>query len=139
LLDRLPSAALFAAGTFAATLLLATVAARGAPRRLELGQQITLLLLIPGLVLALEPAMLPSFPGRHLWTLILGPLPLGLLPLLRTLRRAPAGQARAAAGLGASPAARLRRLWLPQLGPALLGALLLILVLDLAALSLRPS
>ncbi|GBQ23707.1 hypothetical protein ACLRDC_07425 [Gluconacetobacter sacchari] len=49
-------------------------------------------------------------------------VPLVLLPLLRGLDRLPPGLARTARGLGAGRGARLRGLWLPLLGPAVLAA-----------------
>ena len=58
--------------------------------------------------------------------------PVILLPPLLALTRLQRHQARAAAGLGAGRLDRLRWLWLPQLGPALLGSLLLAILFMLA-------
>ncbi len=104
-------------------------------------RQLALALLIPGIVLALRPAGLPVLHGLDAGIpaapLVLGALPLLMLPMLSRLAGMLDGQVRAASGLGAGRIAILRLVWLPQLGPpGLLGALLGAL-LDLAALALR--
>ena len=103
-------------------------------------RQMALVLLVPGIVLAVRPAPFAAHgPGAGTRTvfLVLGVLPLLVLPALSRLAGMLDGQIRAASGLGAGPIAILRLVWLPQLGPpGLLGALLAGLV-DLAALALR--
>ncbi len=109
--------------------------------RTGLGMAITLAtaLLLPGIALALALALAAGLwpgwwqPALLLAARMLGPVPLLLLPVLHVLARMPPGQARAASGLGAGPAARLRLLWLPQLAPACLSGLVLALMLAGAA------
>ena len=103
-------------------------------------RQLALVLLVPGIVLAPRPA-LSAAPGPGAGPraafLVLGALPLLVLPALSRLAGMLDGQVRAASGLGAGRIAILRLVWLPQMGPpGLLGALLAGL-LDLAALALR--
>ena len=115
--------------------------------RLEAARLALVATIIPAAAVAVWPAQLPPALSRPLapiaglmiargWPplhLILGALPMLLLPLARTLARLPAGQRRAGRGLGAGPVAMLRLVWLPQLGaPLLLGAALAAL-LDLVA------
>lgn len=91
----------------------------------------------PGIRLAVRHSL--SLPAMPIWPpvhLLLGVLPVLLLPLLGVLARMPAGQRRAAAGLGARGLAMLRLVWLPQLGPSVLLGLLLAALLDLAAVRL---
>lgn len=106
--------------------------------------QLVVALLLPAAVIALRPALLAIAldglvrptglrPPLHL---VLGAMPLLLLPLISVLSRLPPGQARAAAGLGAGPAATLRLVWLPQLAPPLLLGLALAGLLDLVAVHL---
>lgn len=106
--------------------------------------QLVVALLLPAAVIALRPALLAIAldglvrptglrPPLHL---VLGAMPLLLLPLISVLSRLPSGQARAAAGLGAGPAATLRLVWLPQLAPPLLLGLALAGLLDLTAVHL---
>lgn len=129
--------------------LLLTVALAGAfvllPRRWRMvATQLLVALLLPAAVIALRPGMLATGlaglvrptglrPPLHL---VLGAMPLLLLPLIAVLSRLPPGQARAAAGLGAGPAATLRLVWLPQLAPPLLLGLALAGSLDLVAVHL---
>ena len=103
--------------------------------------QLALALLVPGIVLAIRPEVV--FAARSLGAgarvafLVLGVLPVLVLPVLSRLAGMLDGQVRAASGLGAGRIAILRLVWLPQLGPpGLLGASLAGLV-DLAALALR--
>ena len=93
-------------------------------------------LLLPGAAAAL---LLPGSPcgplgpgALLLWRMALA-APVILLPPLLALTRLQRHQARAAAGLGAGRLDRLRWLWLPQLGPALLASLLLAIGFMLAA------
>lgn len=104
-----------------------------------------LVLLIPAACLATWPGLrhavirglgVPAVPLRPPPHLVLGVLPLLLLPVLHALARMPPGQRRAAAGLGAGWVAILRLVWLPQLGPSILLGILLGALLDLAALRL---
>lgn len=118
----------------------------GAPRRsLILVRQVALALLLPAAALAIWPRLLlVLLPGLHpgagwhvariIARLIGGTLPVMLLPVLAALIRMPAGQVRAAAGLGAGRSAMLRLVWLPQLGPPLMLGWLLTAAIDLAAL-----
>lgn len=102
-------------------------------------RQLALALLVPGIALALRPEWLPGAheAGTRAVFMILGVLPLLVLPVLSRLAGMLDGQVRAASGLGAGRIAILRLVWLPQLGPpGLLGGLLGGL-LDLAALALR--
>ncbi len=69
--------------------------------------------------------------------MILGVLPLLVLPVLVRLTGMLEGQVRAASGLGAGRIAILRLVWLPQLGPAALLGGSLAGLLDLATLALR--
>lgn len=113
-----------------------------APARLvALLRPLVLALLIPAAALAIWPHMLPGLPSALgvgpapvAARLVAGTLPAMLLPILARCARLPSGQARAAAGLGASPTATLRLVWLPQLAPAVALGLLLSVLLDLAAL-----
>ena len=105
-------------------------------------RQLALALLVPGIILAFRPEWLPGASGLRAGVrptplaLVLGVLPLLMLPVLSRLAGMLDGQVRAASGLGAGRIAILRLVWLPQLGPAaLLGGLLAGLV-DLAALAL---
>ena len=91
-------------------------------------------LLLPGAAASLLLPSLPCGPQGHtglLWRLALA-APVILLPLLLAVTRLQRHQARAAAGLGAGRLDRLRWLWLPQLGPALLASLLLAMLFVLA-------
>ncbi len=92
-------------------------------------------LLLPGAAASLLlPAALCGpigHAGLLLWRVALAS-PVILLPLLSALTRLQRHQARAAAGLGAGRLDRLRWLWLPQLGPALLASLLLAILFMLA-------
>ena len=103
-------------------------------------RQLALVLLVPGMVLAVCPALFAAHgfdAGTRAAFLVLGVLPLLVLPALSRLAGMLDGQVRAASGLGAGRIAILRLVWLPQMGPpGLLGALLAGL-LDLAALALR--
>ena len=104
-------------------------------------RQLALVFLVPGIILATCPGRLPIAHGLDDGTrtalLVLGVLPLLMLPVLSRLAGVVDGQVRAASGLGAGRVAILRLVWLPQLGPpGLLGALLAGLV-DLAALALH--
>ncbi len=102
-------------------------------------RQLALVLLVPGIVLAIRPGSLPVAHGLGAGALplILGVLPLLMLPVLSRLAGMLEGQVRTASGLGAGRIAILRLVWLPQLAPpALLGTLLGGL-LDLVALALR--
>ena len=103
-------------------------------------RQLALALLVPGIVLAICPELLAAHnpdAGSRAASLVLGVLPVLVLPALSRLSGMLDGQVRAASGLGAGRIAILRLVWLPQLGPpGLLGALLAGLV-DLAALALR--
>ncbi len=102
-------------------------------------RQLALALLVPGIVLAIRPelAVHGLDAGTRAAFLVLGVLPLLVLPALSRLAGMLDGQVRAASGLGAGRIAILRLVWLPQMGPpGLLGALLAGLV-DLAALALR--
>ena len=103
-------------------------------------RQLALVLLGPGVVLAIRPELFAAHgldAGGRAVSLVLGVLPLLVLPALSRLAGMLDGQVRAASGLGAGRIAILRLVWLPQLGPpGLLGALLAGLV-DLAALALR--
>ena len=112
--------------------------------RTGIGTAITLAtaLLLPGIALVLAPGLWPGWqpgllpgllPALLFAARMLGPVPLLLLPVLHVLARMPPGQARAASGLGAGPAARLRLLWLPQLAPACLLGLVLAIMLAGAA------
>ena len=93
-------------------------------------------LLLPGAAAALLlPGALCGPRGGAeplLWRVALA-APVILLPSLLALTRLQRHQARAAAGLGAGRLDRLRWLWLPQLGPALLASLLLAILFTLAA------
>lgn len=132
----------------------AAAATRLGPRTLAAARAASVALLLPGLCLALWPTLpapwlLPWFPpgsslfpgfgpghGRLLLCCrTLGTLPLLLLPVLAVLGSMPSGQARTAAGLGAGASARLRLLWLPQLGPACVAGLALACMVDAASLS----
>ena len=104
-------------------------------------RQLALVLLVPGIVLATRPEGLFAArgldAGSRAASLVLGVLPLLVLPALSRLAGMLDGQIRASSVLGAGRIAILRLVWLPQLGPpGLLGALLAGLV-DLAALALR--
>jgi ABC-type spermidine/putrescine transport system permease subunit II len=128
----------------------AAAALAGISRRsLILVRQAALALLVPAAALAIWPTLflvlLPGLqPGaewhalRITMRLIAGTLPVMLLPVLAALIRMPAGQMRAAAGLGAGRPAMLLLVWLPQLGPLLMLGWLLTAAIDLAAL-LRPA
>lgn len=111
-------------------------------------RQTALALLVPAAALAIWPrlllVLLPGLqPGpewhalRVVMRLVAGALPVMLLPVLAALIRMPAGQMRAASGLGAGRSATLLLVWLPQLGPSLMLGWLLTAAVDLAAL-LRP-
>ena len=102
-------------------------------------RQLALALLIPGIALALRPEWLLDThdAATRAMFMILGGLPLLVLPVLCRLARMLNGQVRAASGLGAGRIAILRLVWLPQLGPAALLGGFLIALLDLAALTLR--
>lgn len=138
------------AGTIGAALvgsLVLAVAAAGAlaimPRAwLATSHGLLLVLLIPAAWFAMwPPPHLPAWPTASTWPplrLTIGAMPLLLLPPLRALARMPPNQRRAAAGLGAGPAAMLRLVWLPQLAPSMLLGVLLAALLDLAALILLP-
>ncbi len=102
-------------------------------------RQLALVLLVPGIVLAVRPERLAvaQGPAAGAMLLILGVLPVLMLPVLSRLAGMLDGQVRTASGLGAGRIAILRLVWLPQLGwPVLLGTLLSGL-LDLVALALR--
>lgn len=110
-------------------------------------RHVLLALLIPAACLAAWPDLRHGvirrlglgLPGVSLWPpphLVLGTLPLLLLPVLNALARMPPGQRRAATGLGAGWVAILRLVWLPQLGPSILLGVLLAALLDVAALRL---
>ena len=107
-------------------------------------------ILIPAGVVAVWPEWvppalawhLPGLAARHGWPplhLVLGALPVLLLPLARTMARLPAGQRRAGSGLGAGPVAMLRLVWLPQFGPPILLGAGLAVLLNLAALLSSPG
>ncbi len=102
-------------------------------------QQLALVLLVPGVFLAIRPERLPVAygPGAGAMPLILGVLPLLMLPVLSRLAGMLDGQVRAASGLGAGRIAILRLVWLPQLGPPGLLGTLLSGLLTLVALALR--
>ncbi len=104
-------------------------------------RQLALALLVPGIVLAIRPDILPAAhgpdAGSRAASLVLGVLPLLVLPVLSRLAGMLDGQVRAASGLGAGRIAILRLVWLPQLGPPVLLGALLAGLLDLAALALR--
>lgn len=134
-------------GALGATLLLAAAAAAtlaALPLRWRRhARQALLALLLPCACLAIWPGLLavplgaaPHRPAglRPPLHLVLGALPLLLLPLASVLARLPPGQGRAAAGLGAGRVATLRLVWLPQLMPSLLLGLGLAALLDLASL-----
>jgi ABC-type spermidine/putrescine transport system permease subunit II len=125
----------------------ALTAARFGKRVLAGLRTLSVACLVPGVCLALMPG-LPHLLAPHLFPRglpfgfrfgcrSLGVVPALLLPVLGVLVRLPAGQSRAAAGLGAGTAARLRLLWLPQLGPACLFGVVLAGLVDLVAI-LRP-
>lgn len=128
---------------------LAACGLAAAPARLvALLRPAVLTLLIPAAALAIWPSLLlvplpgpwpTRLPGALAVTtrLVAGTLPALLLPILARCARLPAGQARAAAGLGASRLATIRLVWLPQLGPAVALGLLLAALLDLAAMLTR--
>ena len=122
------------------------VLARLPGRILHAVEVVLVAVLIPAACLVVWPRLLPqplaslvAVPGGPSWTLVLGTLPVLLLPLLRTLERLPPGQGRAGAGLGAGPVVMLRLVWLPQLGFPLLLGVLLASLLDLAALLSYPG
>ncbi len=132
--------------------LLAGLAGRLGAAAVRAGIMLATALLLPGIALALAPNLVAAFwpagmrpvapGGLGSWLLewrLLGALPLLLLPVLGVLARMPPGQARAAAGLGAGAAARLRLLWLPQLGPACLLGLTLAATLAVVAEALLSS
>ena len=102
-------------------------------------RQLALALLVPGIALASRSEWLPGGQGAgaRAMFMILGVLPLLLLPVLARLAGMLDGQVRAASGLGAGRIAILRLVWLPQLGPAALLGVSLAGLLDLAALALR--
>ncbi len=102
-------------------------------------RQLALALLVPGVALALRPEWLLDArdAGARSTSMVLGVLPLLVLPVLSRLAGMLDGQVRAASGLGAGRIAILRLVWLPQLGPAALLGALLAGLLDLAALALR--
>ncbi len=102
-------------------------------------RQLALALLVPGIALALRPEwLLDTYDaGTRTAFMILGVLPLLVLPVLCRLAGMRDGQVRAASGLGAGRIAILRLVWLPQLGPAALLGGVLGGLLDLAALTLR--
>ncbi len=150
LLPGLPLALL---GTLAAGVPIACVLARLPAARLEAARLALVAAAVPAGAVAVWPDRLPPAPSRLLaplagimaaqgWPplhLMLGALPVLLLPLVRTLARLPAGQRRTGRGLGAGPVTMLRLVWLPQLGvPLLLGAALAAL-LDLAAMLPYPG
>ncbi len=110
--------------------------------------------LVPAAMAAVWPDQVPAPVSRsllrplagvaaaHGWPplhLVLGALPVLLLPLARTIARLPAGQRRAGNGLGAGPVLMLRLVWLPQLAPPVVLGLLLAFLLDLAALLPYPG
>ncbi len=115
--------------------------------RLEAVRLALVATVIPAAAMAVWPAQLPPALSRPLspmaglmtargWPplhLILGALPMLLLPLARTLARLPAGQRRAGRGLGAGSVTMLRLVWLPQLVPPLLLGAALAALLDLVA------
>lgn len=118
-------------------------------RSLIIVRQTALAVLVPAVAVAIWPRLLlVLLPGLQLgdqWhalrttmRLVAGTLPLMLLPVLAALIRMPAGQMRAAAGLGAGRSAMLLLVWLPQLGRPLMLSWLLTAAIDLAAL-LRPA
>lgn len=141
---------LFAALSGSLVLGIAVAAALAGTKRqsLILVRQTALALLLPAAALAIWPrlllVLLPGLqPGpewhalRVTMRLVAGTLPVMVLPVLAALVRMPAGQIRAAAGLGAGRSAMLLLVWLPQLGPPLMLGWLLTAAIDLAAL-LRP-
>ncbi|MGI4958832.1 MAG: hypothetical protein ACRYGI_14725 [Janthinobacterium lividum] len=118
-------------------------------RSLTVVRQTALALLIPAAALAIWPRLLlvvlPGLQPGPEWhalrvtiRLVAGTLPVMLVPVLAALIRMPAGQMRAAAGLGAGRWAMLLLVWLPQLGPPLMLGWLLTAAIDLATL-LRPA
>ena len=117
------------------------------PGRIRRAVRVVLVaVLIPGACLAVWPGLLPLPPvglgAARIGlspNLVLGGLPVLLLPLLRRMERLPHGQRRASTGLGAGPIAMLRLVWLPQLGGPLLLGVLLASLLDLAALLPYPG
>lgn len=122
---------------------------RTSRRSLSLVRQTMLAVLIPAAALAIWPRLLlVLLPGlqpaldwqafRVTMRLAAGTLPVTLLPVLAALIRMPAGQMRAAAGLGAGRSATLLLVWLPQLAPSLILGWLLAAAIDLTAL-LRPA
>jgi len=86
------------------------------------------LLALPGLAAFLLLGQLVRHPpgaGTLLIWRVACALPAVLTPAAIAALRLQSNQRRAAIGLGAGPLDRLRHLWLPQLGPGLLGSLLL--------------
>ena len=102
-------------------------------------RQLALTLLVPGIALAScsEWLLGEHGAGARAMFMILGVLPLLVLPVLVRLAGMLEGQVRAASGLGAGRIAILRLVWLPQLGPAALLGGSLAGLLDLATLALR--
>ncbi len=98
--------------------------------------------MLPGAIAAaVLPDLLGDPPGRlglRLWRAALA-LPILVTPILAAIWRLQPGQARAAIGLGAGRFDRLRRIWLPQLGPGLATSLLLALLLGAAAFLARGA
>ncbi len=102
-------------------------------------RQLALALLVPGIALASRSERLlgEHGAGAQAMFMILGVLPLLVLPVLAQLAGMLDGQVRAASGLGAGRIAILRLVWLPQLGPAALLGASLAGLLDFATLALR--
>ncbi len=86
---------------------------------------IVFLLVLPGAAASVLPA--ETVLNGLIWRTFLA-LPMIALPTLLALTRLRRHQRRAAFGLGAQRMDRLRWIWLPQLGPGLLGSLGLLLL-----------
>lgn len=102
-------------------------------------RQLALASLLPGIALASGAEWLLGEHGAAVRAvfMILGVLPLLVLPVLARLAGMLDGQVRAASALGAGQIAVLRLVWLPQLGPAALLGGSLAGLLDVATLALR--
>ena len=104
--------------------------------RRSTGRALLLPLLLPSAAGSLLlPALLarpPSHVGLLLWRAALA-LPVIVSPMLLALTRLQRHQTRAAFGLGANRLDRLRRIWLPQLGPGIAVSLVLAALFTLGA------
>lgn len=117
-----------AGGSGGATLIfLVCLALRGLriARALIAARIMASMLLIPSVMVAASPSLLPD--GMITGALLRGAclVPMIVLLPLRALSALPRDMTRTARGLGAGQAARLRMLWLPLLGPAVLAAMAL--------------